>query len=584
VVISIVYNCTEPLDDEKKKRSNQNKDYNPKYDVTPVPIFILRKCKGNRSSCRIFIDHEGRVYTTWNKYLTENKLPECKMILPVLGQYMADKEGRVLLERHESPVCDVGSKVLKGFDIGSAIVGLGSGGVFIAASIPAVVVAPVALIAAGIAAAGVGAYSIGRSSSTIHDRRIHKQSLSFANSESRNAYLSIVASSLGFVGAGANIAVSQLAARSFNIARGAKMAVDTINVANLGASGFNVVNAGFDVLDQWVNENRLPSPLDVLQLGSSILFLGHAVVSFKTTGTIISNLEESVLGKIQKSLRNSHKHIFNRFPNEPYDQNDSPNRKIVVKTLRNISVEEKNGVFTINDQVVRLDEMKSIEKEKFTYLTPKSADNSQNHITDIVSVVEDSFKGTDLVEIKKFSLGLLYVFGSTSRAIRNKIIKATAALSAKIMENPINEKFCEMFPEVHTKYYNLFIVVMTHFQQLIDSVEKEYSTRQKNKNTDSADKNSYFTRLNPDRSKRAIEIFNKVTKTYFTGINLTSVGLQNLLECFCNWVLDIHNSYQSEKTEKQKRKQDTRKQDTKNQRQKQKCNKCGGYYYNKKTK
>jgi hypothetical protein len=38
-------------------------------------------------------------------------------------------------------------------------------------------------------------------------------------SESRNAYLSIVASSLGFVGAGANIAVSQLAARSFNIAR-----------------------------------------------------------------------------------------------------------------------------------------------------------------------------------------------------------------------------------------------------------------------------------------------------------------------------------------------------------------------------
>jgi hypothetical protein len=366
--------------------------------------------------------------------------------------------------------------------------------------------------------------------------------------------------------------------------QGAKMAVDTINVANLGASGFNVGNAGFDVLDQWVRENRPPSALDVLQLGSSILFLGHAVVSFKTTGTIISNLEESVLGKIQKSLRNSHKHIFNRFPNEPYDQNDSPNRKIVVKTLRNISVEEKNGVFTINDQVVRLDEMKSIEKEKITYLTPKSADNSQNHITDIVSVVEDSFKGTDLVEIKKFSLGLLYVFGSTSRAIRNKIIKATAALSAKIMENPINEKFCEMFPEVHTKYYNLFIVVMTHFQQLIDSVEKEYSTRQKNKNTDSADKNSYFTRLNPDRSKRAIEIFNKVTKTYFTGINLTSVGLQNLLECFCNWVLDIHNSYQSKKTEKQKRKQDTRKQDTKNQRQKQKCNKCGGYYYNKKTK
>lgn len=41
--------------------------------------------------------------------------------------------------------------------------------------------------------------------------------MSFANSEARGAYLNIVAGSLGFVGAGANMAVTQLAARGVNI-------------------------------------------------------------------------------------------------------------------------------------------------------------------------------------------------------------------------------------------------------------------------------------------------------------------------------------------------------------------------------
>lgn len=43
------------------------------------------------------------------------------------------------------------------------------------------------------------------------------QTLSFANSEARGAYINILAGSLGFVGAGANIAVTQFASRGVNI-------------------------------------------------------------------------------------------------------------------------------------------------------------------------------------------------------------------------------------------------------------------------------------------------------------------------------------------------------------------------------
>lgn len=41
--------------------------------------------------------------------------------------------------------------------------------------------------------------------------------MSFANSEARGAYINIVAGALGFVGAGATTAISQLAASGVNV-------------------------------------------------------------------------------------------------------------------------------------------------------------------------------------------------------------------------------------------------------------------------------------------------------------------------------------------------------------------------------
>lgn len=86
IEIAIVYNCTEPLPKVKEKRLKKDSNYKPEADVTPYPIFVLRKCHESTDPCRIFIDHTGRVYETWLEYLSENKLPDCQMTVPKGGR------------------------------------------------------------------------------------------------------------------------------------------------------------------------------------------------------------------------------------------------------------------------------------------------------------------------------------------------------------------------------------------------------------------------------------------------------------------------------------------------------------------
>lgn len=127
----------------------------------------------NKEPCRVFIDHDLRVYMSWTDYINDNKIHEFAMVLPKNGRYQGDENGKVLLERHLSPACGISTKVLLGLDITSSVIGLGSGCVMLAAAVPAITVLPVVMIGAAVAGATVGIYSIVRSSMHIHDKRIH---------------------------------------------------------------------------------------------------------------------------------------------------------------------------------------------------------------------------------------------------------------------------------------------------------------------------------------------------------------------------------------------------------------------------
>lgn len=94
------------------------------------------------------------------------------MVLPRNGKYQGNETGNVLLEKHLSPACQVSAKVLRGLDVTTAVLGLGSIGVCASAVIPAITIAP---LAAGIVTAAVGVYTVARTSANLVDRHIHDE-------------------------------------------------------------------------------------------------------------------------------------------------------------------------------------------------------------------------------------------------------------------------------------------------------------------------------------------------------------------------------------------------------------------------
>ncbi|KAF5306470.1 hypothetical protein FQR65_LT18566 [Abscondita terminalis] len=320
VVISFIYNCLEPLPELQLEKANKIKDYNPYTDIRPTPIFVIRKCKNSVHPCRIFVDCDNRVYSSWKDYITNNKLEKAMMVLPKGGRYYGDANGQVVLEKHHTPSSSIQQTLLQHADTASSVVGIASGGVLLTTVIPAVALGPIAVSAAVAAGAGVGAYSIFRSGYQVYDRLMHGevvfafsliktsffllQSMSFTNSEARGAYLNIIAGTLGFVGAGATGAMSQLAAEGVQIGEGARAAVNVLNIANASLGAAALANASYDMYDTW-KEGGTISTLSLIQLGSSVLFFGNAVYSFRTANTIINESQTNALRNHQESLRSN---------------------------------------------------------------------------------------------------------------------------------------------------------------------------------------------------------------------------------------------------------------------------------------
>lgn len=136
----------------------------------PLPIFVMRKCKGESNPCRLFIDLDLRVYTSWKRYLHRNKLPRCRMVVPTDGRYRTDPAGNVLLETHRSPRCSKTETILHYVDIIATVLGLLSAFAMVASLLISYLALP-----AGIVALICAIYSIVRSSMQIHDRKIHQQ-------------------------------------------------------------------------------------------------------------------------------------------------------------------------------------------------------------------------------------------------------------------------------------------------------------------------------------------------------------------------------------------------------------------------
>ncbi|XP_018325080.1 uncharacterized protein LOC108736956 [Agrilus planipennis] len=349
VIIAFIFNCTEPLPQEKHQKMN-NPGYSPDADIGAVPIFVLKKCYSKCDhGCRIFIDHEGRIYTSWTQYIDNNRLGKCMMVLPKNGRYRVAKNGTVLLKKHYSPACKMGAKVARITDISASGIGLVSGGILAAAAVPAVTLAPLAVTGAVVAGATAGAISIIRSTISLIDMKKHKQDMNVIRSkEARGAALNIAAGSVGVLGTGATAVLSKVVSRGVNVGKVGQGVVNTLNTTNLAIGAAALGNSMHHVYFSWKDGDTISS-LTILQLVTSSLFFANSVYSFKSATTIIEENQPGVLDQMKSILLGSNRRKISLEMHKDTIRINGGNKQAgsaeVISTIRNIP--NKNEVFEI---------------------------------------------------------------------------------------------------------------------------------------------------------------------------------------------------------------------------------------------
>nr|CAH7742653.1 unnamed protein product [Callosobruchus chinensis] len=593
VQISFIYVCIEPLPGEKIKRANKNKEYNPKTDLSPLPIFVLRKCRESDNPCRIFIDHTGRTYENWNEYIMRNKLHACEMVLPKNGRYTFDEDGKIMLERHLSPACGLDAKVLQGFDIASTTTGVVSGGLLLVAALPTVAIAPAAILAAGLAGLGAGLYAVGRSSYALYDRSRHKESMSILESEPRGAYLNIVAGALGFVGVGANVLVQQLVARGVNIAEAGIWTVNGIQIANIGASGAGLVNSGYEIVDQYFNNNQTPSALTMVQLGTSIVFFGNAVFSFKTCGTLIEETQQQTLKNFKDSLRsNRHRKTFNKLVKSTINSKDGnqkagmaevistirkiPNKDEVFAVLtrankqmndKNIKFSAKDGQITLNDVPVNMSDFAAMSKgqrEVFLSDLPLHGETPSQ----AVDTVTSSFSANGITCNMDVIRYIVKITSALSGNVTKYIIDIMSELLCKIAVS-LNEELDKLFPN-KCKYAQLVDMLMRFISKKADEWEMVYQEWKETKNPELY--SEWFDHVDVVETRRWLRFFENCAKIC---LNPSELRFKSLLEYFHTWLAQKI----CERQQKIEQDNEIRAHSANWKPKKVECCTCGGYYY-----
>ncbi|KAJ8876352.1 hypothetical protein PR048_020797 [Dryococelus australis] len=304
-------------------------------ECLPVPVFRVPKYNPEGESS-IFIDHMGRVYEGWNKFLTKNCLNRCKYCYPVDGIYCGDENYNVQLEFGDTPACKTSRKFLDVLDTTNTCVAIGGTVIGLASLTALPIAAPV--VAAG-AFSGIASYLYGttRSVGTLIDRKSHHQSISLDNGEACCCYMSVAAGALGMASGIGSRWVARVAQNGGLVSKTGKVVVTALNISSLATNGVGIVN-NFFLLRKKLECGEL-SCLDVFQFTSSVLFFASAVVNVKTANAIIEETQESTLKNFEENLAfKKHKKLYRRMAKNTIADADDPmyGKAKVIKAVQHI--------------------------------------------------------------------------------------------------------------------------------------------------------------------------------------------------------------------------------------------------------
>ena len=230
-----------------------------------------------------FVDNIGRVYDSFDKWRTENKLPPGKMTYPAGGHVGMPGEDRLKTDstpevsdtfwEHVGDVADVAA--LAGGVVASGVILVGSGGT----------ATPLVAGAWGVALGSAGYTGI-KAGVELYDRHTHGQTLSLADSDARAAWLSLGGAGLTVAGAGVMRGATTLATQGSRFAPAAARAAGILNVSANFADAASTADQAHALVTNW---NEL-SPAQRAQMGLSIAFWGGMTgVSARASGGKITD-------------------------------------------------------------------------------------------------------------------------------------------------------------------------------------------------------------------------------------------------------------------------------------------------------
>ncbi|KAF9796736.1 hypothetical protein SFRURICE_014560 [Spodoptera frugiperda] len=287
-------------DDELKLQGYEALD-----EDTCMNVFnrILEQVKG----CKVFIDHDGREYQSWDDYLTNNKLPKCVMVVPRNGEYSGTIVG-VVLKLIEGEMAKVNLTVRGSPELGTKAQVINTA--------DNISTAPVMVgTAVGVATVS-GIYSIGRSIGTLVDRSQHNQSIGLDNMEARSNWINIMISTVGlsFTAAGKLLTWAATTGRNVKILMSA---LDFLRFTNIATGFIGVANGLGDMIYKFSRYGKTPSTLEVFQVTTSFLFLGIGVMSNQTANEIVQDAQANKINEIRDSLSSNNKRrIFDKITAE----------------------------------------------------------------------------------------------------------------------------------------------------------------------------------------------------------------------------------------------------------------------------
>ncbi|GJQ76301.1 putative cognition [Trypoxylus dichotomus] len=432
IVVSFIYNCTESISSITSP-------------MHPLPIFVVRKCKGINNPCRLFIDLDLRVYTSWKNYVRKNTLPRCKMVVPQNGKYTADLSGSVLLQTCKSPRCSRMAKIIQYTDIVVTVLAIIS-----AITMVVSFIVPSLALPSGIVGVLCALYSIARSAGQIHDRRIHRLNMSFKNADARGAYLTILGNSIGIIGGALTRTVAMIAAKGIKIGKAVVTTVNAFNYAGMTTDFAGILNA----IHAMQGSTKLDG-LEILQFAFSILFFNNSVVNLvKTKGQFVqSEISQSM--KVNLMNRPIHKtsgqtvtHLRNIHSND------------VIKTLNNfttntsisktISFSNHHGRITLNNVSVNI-MRQTVVKFQGMYLPPSQY---------VTKIIQAKFLTDE--ENPELYIDILYRFPAP---IKDIIIDLAKRLVQVLKEDNLsfNEVVKKLFP--HSTYIaKILEVIILYFE------------------------------------------------------------------------------------------------------------------------